>query len=203
MLSRWFRLWLLDYVQPFARFLLRIGISPNGLTLAGLVVSALAGGLIALGWLLPSAGAVVLEGILDSLDGVLARESGKSSDLGAFLDSVCDHYGDFAIHLGITTWALVGGYSWIVLLALASLFGSVIGSHIRAKGEAMGIQTKRTGAFTRMERTVVLLAGLLTGWMLPALVVLVIGVHLSALQRLVWVFKEGRKVERPVAQIPE
>jgi CDP-diacylglycerol--glycerol-3-phosphate 3-phosphatidyltransferase len=202
MLSRWFRSWLMDYVHPFARFLLKIGITPNGLTLAGLAVSTLAGSLIALGWLLPAAGAVALEGILDSLDGELARQSGRASARGAFLDSVCDHYGDFAIHLGITTWSLTRGYDWIVLLALASLFGSVMGSHIRSKGEVMGIETQRVGLFTRMERTVVLLAGLLTGWMLPALIVMVIGVHLSAFQRLVWVLREGKKMERPAAPNP-
>ena len=203
MLSRWFRSWLFDYVHPFSRSLLRIGVTPDGLTLAGLAVSALAGSLIALGWLLPAGGVIVLEGILDSLDGELARESGKASAFGAFLDSVCDHYGDFAIHLGIAYWALIRAYDWIVLLAVVSLFGSVMGSHIRAKGEVMGIETKRVGWFTRMERTVVLIAGLLTGWMLPALIVMVIGVHLSALQRLVWITREGKLLEKSAAILPK
>jgi CDP-diacylglycerol--glycerol-3-phosphate 3-phosphatidyltransferase len=199
MLSRWFRSWIFDFIRPFTRFLLRTGISPNELSLAGLLVSALAGGLIGLGYFLPAAGAIVLEGILDSLDGVVARESGKASALGGFIDSVCDHYGDFTIHLGITWWGLTHKDDWIVLLALVSLFGSVVGSHIRAKGEAMGIETKGTGWFTRMERTVVLLAGLLTGWMIPALTVLVIGVHLSALQRLFVIIREANKQKSPVA----
>jgi CDP-diacylglycerol--glycerol-3-phosphate 3-phosphatidyltransferase len=199
MLSRWFRSWLYEYTRPFTRFLLNIRVRPNNLTLAGLAASALAGFLIGKGWFIPAVGAIVLEGLLDSLDGLLARESGKASALGGFLDSVCDHYGDFAIHLGITAWALSRAEDWVVVLALASLFGSVVGSHIRAKGEALGIDTKGTGLFTRMERTIVLLAGVLTGWMIPALAVLVVGVHLSALQRLFQVFREANRKTQNIA----
>src|SRR5207253_3186599 len=106
MLSRLLRIWSPDLLRPIIRLLMRARITPNQLTLAGLVLAIIAGVLAAIGSLSLAALILLLSGFLDALDGELARQSDSQTPFGAFLDSISDHYGDFAVYLGIAWQSL-------------------------------------------------------------------------------------------------
>src|SRR5512142_2856163 len=151
MISRWARLWTPRFLRPAVEGLARLGITPNMLTIAGLVLAALAGVCAAAGWLLAAAVCLLLSGILDGLDGELARQGHMQSKLGPFVDSVADHYGDFALYLGIAWRALFSAPvdKITIPLVLIAMFGSLVGSHIRSRAGMLGIDTKAIGLFTR------------------------------------------------------
>jgi len=184
MLSRLLRTWSPDLLRPIIRLLMRARITPNQLTLAGLVLAIIAGVSAAIGWLPLAAIVLLLSGFLDALDGELARQSESQTPFGAFLDSICDHYGDFAVYLGIAWQTLHSGEHATVLLTLVAMFGSLVGSQIRSRAGMMGLDTKDVGVFTRAERIIVLVLGLLTGFVMPAVAILAFANNLSALQRL-------------------
>jgi len=163
---------------------MRARITPNQLTLAGLVLAIIAGVLAAIGSLSLAALVLLLSGFLDALDGELARQSDSQTPFGAFLDSISDHYGDFAVYLGIAWQMQRSGEHATVLLTLVAMFGSLVGSQIRSRAGMMGLDTKDVGIFTRAERIIVFVLGLLTGFLMPAIALLAFANNLSALQRL-------------------
>ena len=184
MLSRLLRIWSPDLLRPIIRLLMRARISPNQLTLAGLVLAIIAGVLAAIGSLSLAALVLLLSGFLDALDGELARQSDSQTPFGAFLDSISDHYGDFAVYLGIAWQMQRSGEHATVLLTLVAMFGSLVGSQIRSRAGMMGLDTKDVGIFTRAERIIVFVLGLLTGFLMPAIALLAFANNFSALQRL-------------------
>jgi CDP-diacylglycerol--glycerol-3-phosphate 3-phosphatidyltransferase len=192
MLSRWARTWIPDRIRPLVAALIRAGVTPNGLTLAGLVMIGLAGVAIGMGQHVLGALGLLLSGIFDSLDGELARQGHFQSPLGPFIDSVADHYGDLAVYMGMAWWALQRNEQTLVILVLLAMFGTLIGSHIRSRAGMIGVDTRWAGLFTRAERTIVWIVGLLTGWVLPALIILALASNFSALQRLVYTLRAGR-----------
>ena len=184
MLSRLLRIWSPDLLRPVIRLLMRARITSNQLTLAGLVLAIFAGVLAAIGSLSLAALVLLLSGFLDALDGELARQSDSQTPFGAFLDSISDHYGDFAVYLGIAWQMQRSGEHATVLLTLVAMFGSLVGSQIRSRAGMMGLDTKNVGIFTRAERIIVFVLGLLTGFLMPAIALLAFANNLSALQRL-------------------
>jgi CDP-diacylglycerol--glycerol-3-phosphate 3-phosphatidyltransferase len=152
---------LMEYVYwlvaPAERALVASGVSPNLLTIAGLVVS-IAAGAFAAGKDFALAGSLYfLGGALDVLDGRVARRAGRSSAAGALLDSVCDRWGEFVVMGGIgfavrnDAVALAG-----VLLTIA---GSQMVSYTRARAEALGVSLA-IGLMQRSERVVLIGLGL-------------------------------------------
>ena len=184
MLSRWLRRWSPRILGPLAAALARLGISPNQATLAGLAAAWISGVLIVMDRPMLAGATILASGFLDALDGELARASGRETALGAFLDSIADHYGDVAIYLGLAWAGIADGEPFLVFFVLLAMFGSIAGSHIRSRAGMLGIETKDVGLFTRAERILVLAFGLLTGYLVPTLVVLAAGNNLTALQRL-------------------
>jgi CDP-diacylglycerol---glycerol-3-phosphate 3-phosphatidyltransferase len=193
MLSRLLRKWSPGLLRPIVRALLRARITPNQLTLAALALAVVAGALIASGQLLASGLVLLLSGALDALDGELARESKSDTPYGALLDSVADHYGDFAVYMGIAWTALEARDQTTALLTLVAMFGSLVGSHIRARGGLIGLDTQDVGLFTRAERIIVLVVGLVGGLLSPAVALLAVGNNLSALQRLAYLAASAAK----------
>src|SRR5258706_9648081 len=191
MLARLLRRWSPSLLHPLVRLARWAGITANQVTLAGLLLAVAAGLLIALG--LPVAAGIVLllSGVLDALDGELARQSAGATPLGGFLDSVADHYGDLAVYLGIFWVALEAGDRLTLLLVLLAMFGSLVGSHIRSRAGALGLGLKDVGFFTRAARIIVFPVGLLTGLLTPAVAILALAHNLSALQLLGYVTLRG------------
>ncbi|MBN1953426.1 MAG: CDP-alcohol phosphatidyltransferase family protein [Anaerolineae bacterium] len=177
---------------PIARFLARLGIHPNSVTVLGSLLSIgigailLNGNLALGGWLL----AIVAP--LDAVDGALARFVGQKSDFGAFLDSTLDRVSEAALLIGLAGHFLQQGATTAVILAIVTLFSSVMVSYTRARAESTGFSCK-VGVFSRLERTVVLAAGLILGYATVALWVLAIGATFTALHRILHVYHQSRQ----------
>jgi phosphatidylglycerophosphate synthase len=184
MISRWVRTWDSAFLAPLLRLLIGLGVTPNGLTVASWLLVLLAALLLAGGYWVPGGLVLLAGGILDGLDGELARALNSASPFGGFLDSITDHLGDMAIHLGLLWWYLARGAVLEPILLFVGLFASMLGSQIRSRAGMVGIETRDTGWATRFERLMILLAGLFTGWLTLALVVLAVVNAASAAQRL-------------------
>jgi len=174
-------------VRPLAR----AGVSPNVLSLIGLcgmlgVALILALGHQRLGGLL-----IIPVGLLDALDGALARSTGKTSLFGAFFDSTLDRFAEIALYLGLLY--LYRQDAMAIILVYLAITGSLMVSYTRARAEGLGLECK-VGLFTRLERLLTLVLGLLLNRVLLALLVLAVLSNLTAAQRMwhVW-----RTVRRP------
>ncbi len=176
----------------------RAGVTPNALTVGGLLAHVAAGMLLAMGAMRWGVAALLGGQVLDTLDGELARRTAGGSAFGAFLDSICDHLGDFAVYLGLL-WHFLGvNGDTQAMLILIALFGSVFGSQVRSRAGMVGIDTKTIGIFTRFERTLVMVLGILLNQLTIALWVLAILNNLSALQRVVYAVRASRSRSRAV-----
>jgi archaetidylinositol phosphate synthase len=166
-----------------------LGVTPNMVTAAGLLVSILSAWCY-YDWrravfLLPAAGGLLLlSGLLDAVDGVLARTSGKTTKFGGFLDSVSDRYADVIVLSGI----ILGGLC-DTAVGLAALTGFLMVSYARSRAEAAGVAMAGVGLAERAERLVVLAAAtFLSVFWLDALnwgvALLAALTHLTVLQRM-------------------
>lgn len=171
-------------INRIAAWLHAKGLTPNQLTLAGCVLSFVTGCIYAGGHFFLGGIALIVASAPDLLDGALARVSGKTTKFGGFLDSTLDRYSDFFLFGGIALgFARAQEAGWM-LLTLGILLGSFVTSYAKARAENL-IPDCRVGFFERAERIVILLVGSLIGPLLgPALWILAIGTHWTAVQRI-------------------
>ncbi len=189
-LTDWMRVQAAVITTPAARWLTHLGIHPNTMTLLGFGLTAavavvLARGRLQLGGLL-----LALTSSLDAFDGAVARFSGKKSDFGAFLDSTLDRLSEGALLCGLLVWAVGEGAPLPIYLLFAALLGSVMVSYTRARAEGVGL-TCKVGFFTRVERVLLLSAGLMLGWTLPTLWVLAVLTWVTVIQRILHVYRQS------------
>lgn len=189
------------YVEmPAVRFLASLGISPGLMTLLGLLIAIVAACLAGAGLLLASGLVFLGSGLLDFLDGGLARHSGRVSSAGALLDSVTDRLSEGALFVGLGIHAALrdaGAAESVVmvaLLVLTLLFSQMV-SYVRARGEGLGVSCK-VGLLTRPERVVLLSLGLVLEGvgLAPALLVTVGIVGLLSLYTVVQRFLHVRRL---------
>lgn len=144
------RVWR-SLLDPIAGYFSEKGYSPDVLTMAGLPLMMVAGFTYAKGWLFWSALFIFLSGMLDILDGQVARKLRTTSG-GAFLDSTLDRWGELFLFLGLATLFRDSVFFFVAILALG---GSFITSYARARAEGLG-EKCREGAFQRPERLIVM-----------------------------------------------
>lgn len=193
-------------MRPWWKALARVRFPPNGVTLLALVVALGAGVGVAAGRFALGGWLFVLAGALDFLDGRLARSIGGSSPGGAALDSVLDRYVESAFLTGLCWYYRE---DWVLAPCLLALSGSLLVPYVRARGEALGVQTKDVGLVQRPERVLLLGVGTALSpvlevlvapgdphpahWLsIVAVVVLGVGAHTSAMQRLLEVLRTLR-----------
>ncbi|HOA67231.1 MAG TPA: CDP-alcohol phosphatidyltransferase family protein [Phycicoccus elongatus] len=190
MLNRYARAFFTKVFTPFARLLVRLGVSPDVVTVVG-TLGVCFGAL----WFYPRGqllvGTLVITAFVfsDTVDGVMARLSGRSSTWGAYLDSTLDRVGDAAIFGGLVLWYAGDGDQTVLAgLALACLIlGSVV-SYAKARAEGLGM-TANVGIAERADRLVAVLV--VTGFVGLGLPQVVLGVVLAllAVASLVTVFQ--------------
>jgi CDP-diacylglycerol---glycerol-3-phosphate 3-phosphatidyltransferase len=200
-------------VAPVVRGLLRAGVTPDMVTVAGTLAAVLGAVLlIATGHLFWGAFVVTLSVLLDLLDGALARARGGGTVFGAVLDSTGDRAADAAIFGSLVWWySGRGDDRLLVLLALLCLVLGVLTSYIKARAEGMGLRCD-VGIVERLERLILVLAGTgLTGLGVPYAVhvglwVLLVGSAVTVVQRIVAVHRAARDQSlaepRPPAPAP-
>jgi CDP-diacylglycerol--glycerol-3-phosphate 3-phosphatidyltransferase len=162
MLERFRHFWT-NVWAPLGNLLLRMGVSPNAVTLVG-TLGVCAGALVCFpkGWLL--AGVLVITAFVfsDMIDGYMARTSGQMTPFGAFLDSTLDRLGDASIFGGLALYYIGPGDSeWRAALAIYCLTMGSVTSYARARAESLGMQAK-VGIAERSDRLVAIL--FLTGF---------------------------------------
>ncbi len=195
MIAKWVRTWDSALLEPFLRFLARLGITANMLTIASLLIVVMAGILLAFDKMIWGAWILMLGAFLDGIDGELARVSIAKSSFGGFLDSICDHCGDFAIYLGLLFAYIRNDATLEIILIFVAMFASVFGSHVRSRAGMVAIDTKTIGLFTRFERIFLLFICILIGKVTIALWGLAIFNSFSALQRVIYTIKAYRQQE--------
>lgn len=170
-------------IDPIGAFLIKLGFSPNSITLLGVLGNVLAAYLLATGQITLGGIVVVIFGALDALDGTMARISGKVSKFGALLDSVCDRYSELLIFSGLLYYYMsLQDYQTGTLVFVAAS-GSVLVSYVKARAEGLGFDAK-VGVLTRVERYAVLVPGLIFNIPKIALWIIALLANFTALQRL-------------------
>lgn len=163
-------------------------LSPNLLTALGLLTTAVAAFLFALGRHALAASVLFVGGAFDMLDGRVARLSGRVTEFGAFLDSIVDRYSDIFLFIGIMIFYSTHHSTGYVILTGVVLMGSIMVSYTRSRAESM-IRVCKGGFMERPERVVLVI---LAGWFnsLPmALWILALLTHIAVFQRIHHTYK--------------
>jgi len=201
---------------PVARVFIRTHLTPNMLTLIGFAIAVIGAWLAAIQlWLI--AGVIVAFGaVFDLFDGALARATGKSSKLGAFLDSTFDRAGEAVVYIGIAvglTIVTAAGTSAVVAIGatVAAMGAAFMVSYIRAKSESLGFSSgtgmANIGLAPREVRTAILGLALIVAGLLPtsettwwtvlvgALGLIAILATITTIQRILFVYQQSTKQE--------
>ena len=160
MLDRFKHFWQSVMLAPFVNLFIRLGISPDAVTLVG-TAGVTAGALIFFpqGYLLGGVLFITAFVFSDLIDGAMARKTGRTSKFGAFFDSTLDRIGDAAIFGGLVLYFAGPGDNYLYLcLSLYCLVMGAVTSYARARAESLGMQANR-GIAERADRTVAILAG--------------------------------------------
>src|SRR5438445_7579813 len=203
MFTQKFQAWVRRWAERFVGVFRESPITPNMLTLFGLVITGVGALLVAVNQLLLGGLVLTVAGFFDVFDGALARASGQVYRYGAFLDSTIDRYSEGVVYLGILIYFLRHHDGLQPIIVLIALAGSFLVSYVRARAQSLGF-TCDAGILARPERVVVIVAGLLLerihlpGWhfttLTLALWILAIGTNLTAIQR-VWVVWQQNRAE--------
>ncbi len=176
-------------LKPIGEKLGERGVSPNHLTIAGMVLSIVAGSLVALNAQRWAALLVIIGGLCDSLDGTVARETDKVTPFGAFLDSTLDRYSDLALYLGIIVLAYLKRDTVLLLWTALAIIGAIMVSYTRARAECL-IDKCQVGIMERPERVILLLIGLIFHWLKGAMILTAILANVTAIHRINHTYNE-------------
>ena len=189
-----FQSWVRSAARRVAPILRRLGLTPNALTVAGLVVCIASAVLIALGYLVAGGAVLFLSSVFDIFDGALARAAGTSQPYGAFLDSTVDRYAEAFTSIALLYYFLFRAHTTLEpMLVIVALAGSLLVSYVRARAQSLGFDGNG-GLLARPERVVITVIGLLVSPLLIwALWILAILTNVTALQRIWLVWQESRR----------
>jgi len=177
------RLWFKWFLDPVGGFFNRLGITPNMMTMLGLLGNSVGAYFLARGEMLTGGLFVLLMTPIDALDGTMARLRGESSDFGAFVDSVSDRYSELIIYGGLLYYFFSESNPLGGLLVFVAAAGSVMVSYVKARAEGLGYEAK-VGLLTRVERYLVLAPSLVFNQLFIGLVIIAVFANITALQRI-------------------
>ena len=170
-------------LEPMGRLLSRWGLSPNHITAAGLLIDLFSAFLVVDGALTAAGIFWFIAGILDLLDGSMARGSGKGSTFGAYLDSTADRISDGAIFVAIIYYFANLGQPISAAVAAVALLGASLTSYARARALSLTVECKG-GLITRGERVILVGIGLCFGWLEIIVYLLAITSAFTVAQRI-------------------
>ena len=178
-----------NLLDSLGHFFIKLGITPNAITLIGVIGNIIASVCIAAGQILLGGILVLIMGPLDAVDGTMARLRGDTSAFGSFLDSIADRYSELFILGGLLIYFLRSMNLLGCILVYLAASGSVLVSYTRAKAESVGLKAK-SGLLTRVERYLVIAPSLIIQQPLIGLWIVAIFGNLTALQRIWEVFNQ-------------
>jgi CDP-diacylglycerol--glycerol-3-phosphate 3-phosphatidyltransferase len=165
--------------------------NPNSFTIMGFLATLIASACIIKELWVAGGLMIILSGLLDLFDGVLARKLGRVTPLGGFLDSVLDRYSDLLLLLALLIYYLRKGVPGLVVLTSVVSIGTILIPYVRAKAESLQIPCS-VGLMERAERIILLSAGTLFQWMEPILWILAILTHFTVIHRIYYVWEKMR-----------
>lgn len=159
-------------INPIIKTFIKLGVTPNMITFLGLILNVLAAGIFVYGaeygtrgdykYISYACWVILIGGLMDMIDGRLARVSGQSNDYGALYDSVLDRYSEMFMFLGICYYLISYDYFLSSLVAFIAMMGSVMVSYTRARAEGLGVNAS-VGLMQRPERILLIsIAGICT-----------------------------------------
>ena len=185
-------------MRPVGRALGRTPLSPNAVTLMGVIIQGLGGWLIIEGRLAAAGLITILAALLDVFDGALAKAKGRVTKFGAFLDSTTDRLSDALLFApiawlyGISPDKPAHDEPWVAATALVALVASFLVSYVKARAEAVGFDAK-VGIAERAERVLLVIFALVFSAVLPAImVVLAVLSVITVIQRIAHVYAQDR-----------
>jgi len=170
-------------------------LNPTALTLLGLFFNIIATVLIIIDYWRIAAFVILFAGFFDMLDGVVARNFGKVSKFGGFIDSVIDRYSDLSLLIGIIIFYTHSSNKFLVFLTSIVLLGTFLIPYTRAKAETF-LSKCNVGIMERAERIILLTVGCFFRIMPLILWIMAILTHLTVLQRIYYTWKESQKLQR-------
>ena len=190
----------------------RMGVNPNVVTTLGFLVTVSAGVAFFLGNIRTGGVLILLGGLMDILDGAIARAANLSTKFGSFYDSTLDRASEVVVLLGVMSLYLGTGRNigepWMVYLVVLALSGSLLVSYTRARAEGLGIDCK-VGLMQRAER-IILLGGstmIFGSWRQGIVLTCVIWAmailtNATAMYRIYWVYRHLQTPAPPAAPRP-
>jgi len=176
------------------KFFAKFGLSPNQWTFISIIPAIGAFWYLIHGEYIYAAGMFLVSAFLDLVDGAVARETGKASKKGAYLDTIVDRYVEFIVVFGLYMAAMLNGLPhfiigaeiWIILF----YFGSIMTTYAKAAAKEKGLGEIRGGIIERAERLVILFIGVVLAIVEPLYLVYTIALlavltNISALQRII------------------
>jgi len=193
------RLIFKNILDPIGRFLNRLGLTPNTITLLGLAGTMFGAFLISQGKMTMGGIVLLLFVLVDTLDGTMARLRGDPNDFGGFVDSVSDRYAEFITFGGLVYYFLSQENYLGVMVTFAATAGSVLVSYVKARAEGLGF-TAKVGLLTRVERYIVLIPALIFNQPYLAVILIAVLGNITALQRIFYVRVQGHERMRKAAE---
>ncbi len=184
-------------MKPVGGFVGRSGLTPNQITMLGVVVQGVATYLIVIDRLVGAGFVLLAAALLDTVDGAVAKARGLTTKFGAFLDSTMDRLSDALVFLPIAWLYLAdptperADQQWVAALALVTLVLSLLVSYAKARAEGLGFDCN-VGLIERAERLIIMIVALVFNALLPAaLVVLALASLVTLIQRIAHVYKQA------------
>jgi phosphatidylinositol phosphate synthase len=178
-------------------------LTPNAISLTGLVLNLLAAVLVTQRLFFLAGLAFILGSLMDTLDGRYSRMSGKGSLFGAFLDSTLDRMEEGIVLAAVAAYFASRGDELAVAAVVIVVLGSLMVSYTRARAEALGVECK-VGIANRAVRVVILSIGIVfadLGLLAPAVYVLAGLGTITVLQRILHVRKELTRLAQPASEL--
>jgi CDP-diacylglycerol---glycerol-3-phosphate 3-phosphatidyltransferase len=189
-----------NILVPIIALLNTLGLSPNIVTIIGLLINIAAAFFIAKGMFITAGILVLFAGIFDMLDGALARKMGKKTKFGGFFDSTTDRLSEGAVYLGLLVYYLNTGDKHMAEISYVVMFLSFFISYIRARAGGLNIDCEE-GILTRPERVAILILGLLLSRLFNsisfALIIIGIGSLVTVIQRFIIVYIRAKQPGKP------
>ena len=209
-------------LEPLAKWLGGRNTNPNWLTTLGFILSVLSAYEIAHGLLVVGGMLVLISGLFDTIDGAVARKTGRVTRFGAVYDSTIDRYSEVAVYFGLGIFLIGRHFYFTSVAAVFAIGGSIMVSYIRARAETLGFKAN-VGLARRQERVVILGFGLVLnifdGWfekmfapvitdlfgnnfahppfaVAAAVVLLAFLTNFTAIERLYYVYKQFKSEAR-------
>lgn len=189
MLTEWGRRSLKGVFEAIAQVFNTLHISPNMITLFGLMMNVVVAYLIITGRIRAAGVLYIVAAGTDAIDGTLARMVGVRSRFGGFWDSTLDRMGEAIVISAVGVWAAMHGDAVGVAIAFAALATSYLVSYTRARAEGLGIDTK-VGFGTRVERFIIMVVALVAGYPIVGLSIIAIIAGITVIQRIYDVWRQ-------------